>query len=47
MTIITGVGIIFIVIFDLLMTCQIIPYIIDMEYIFFILTVVIRYGIES
>ena len=45
--IITGVAIFFILIIDLLMTRQILPYTKDMEILMFILTVVIGYGIGS
>jgi hypothetical protein len=45
--VITGAAIIFLVIIDLLMTRQILPYNNDMEVIVFILTVVFGYGIGS
>ena|SRR5215204_2079235 len=45
--VIIGIIIIFIVIIDLLMTRQILPYTDDMEIVMFILTVVIGYGIGS
>jgi MFS superfamily sulfate permease-like transporter len=45
--VITGAAIISIVIIDLLMTHQILPYTDDSEFIMFILTVVIGYGIGS
>ncbi|HET9773888.1 MAG TPA: hypothetical protein VFP25_02790 [Nitrososphaeraceae archaeon] len=45
--VITGVAMFFIVIIDLLMTRQILPYTKDMEILMFILTVVIGYGIGS
>ena len=46
-TVVTGVLMIFIVIIDLLMTRQILPYTNDMEVIMFILTITIGYGIGS
>jgi hypothetical protein len=46
-TVVTGVVMIFIVIIDLLMTRQILPYTDDMEIIMFILTITIGYGIGS
>ena len=45
--IIMGIIIIFIVIIDLLMTRQILPYTNDMETLMFILTVIIGYGVGS
>jgi hypothetical protein len=45
--VITGIIIIFIVIIDLLMTRQILPYTNDMETLMFILTVFIGYGMGS
>lgn len=45
--VITGAAIISIIIIDLLMTRQILPYTSDMEVLMFILTVVIGYGIGS
>ena len=45
--VITGAAIISVIIIDLLMTRQILPYTSDMEVLMFILTVVIGYGIGS
>jgi hypothetical protein len=45
--IVTGAAIIFLVIIDLLMTRQILPYNNDSEFVMFILTVIIGYGIGS
>jgi len=42
-----GTGVIFLVIIDLLMTPQILPYTNDIEVLMFILTVIIAYGIGS
>jgi len=42
-----GTGVIFLVIIELLMTRQILPYTNDMEVFVFILTVLIAYGIGS
>src|SRR5215204_3123879 len=47
MTVVTGAVIISIVIIDLLMTRQILPYTYNMEVIMFILTIAIGYGIGS
>ncbi|MGZ5485456.1 MAG: hypothetical protein ACXWFB_06060 [Nitrososphaeraceae archaeon] len=46
-TVVTGAIMIFIVIIDLLMTRQILPYTNDMEIIMFVLTIAIGYGIGS
>ena len=45
--VVTGAVVIFLVIIDLLMTRQILPYNNDTEFIMFILTVTIGYGIGS
>ena len=45
--VIIGIIIIFIVIIDLLMTRQVLPYTDDMETLMFILTVIIGYGVGS